>query len=118
MSDGEENASKTNLDATISTLLKTEATVYAVNDGDDTDSKTGKEGETTLKQLASATGGAYSRAAFSGDVGSAFGKIRKELRSQYAIAFKPSDHSLHGFHYLEVLAGKLHVHCRSGYYAH
>lgn len=117
LSDGEENASKMNLNNTISELLKDETTVFAVNDGDDTDSAAGQAGETTLKSLATASGGAYSRASFSGDVGSAFGKIRKELRSQYAIAFKPSDYSHHGFHYLEVLAGKLHVHVRSGYYA-
>lgn len=117
LSDGEENASRANLESTVSALLKAETTVYAINDGDDIDSSVGEQGETTLKSLASASGGAYSRAAFSGDVGSAFGKIRKELRSQYAIAFKPSDHSQRGFHYVQVLAGKLHVHCRSGYYA-
>lgn len=118
LTDGEENASKTTLDATLGTLLKTGAAVYSVNDGDDLDSNVGQQGETTLKLLALSTGGAYHRAAFDGDVGTAFGKIRKELRSQYAIAYRLSDRSVPGFHYLEVLAGKLYVHCRSGYYAH
>jgi Ca-activated chloride channel homolog len=117
LSDGEENASKTNLDQTLTLLLKAGAAVYSVNDGDDQASDVAMQGESLLKRLAVSTGGTYLHAAFDGDVGTAFGRIRNELRSQYAIAYKPSDRSAQGFQYLNVLAGKLYVHCRTGYYA-
>jgi hypothetical protein len=54
-----------------------------------------------------------------GDVGHALGKIRRELRSQYALGYRPSNLSQAGlFHHLQVLAPPaLRVHCRIGYYA-
>src|SRR5579862_87636 len=89
ISDGEENASKSSLDATITSVLKAETVVYAVNMGEDRTTQIGKEGEATLEQLADVTGGAYLHAGESGDVGWVFAKIRKELRSQYALAYRP-----------------------------
>lgn len=116
VSDGEENQSKDTLDETVAAVMKAEAVVYSVNDGDDVDTDPGKQGETVLKTLAESTGGRYFHASEDGDIGSAFSKIRKELRSQYALAYKPSDLTVPGFHALKVIVGNLKVRCRRGYY--
>ncbi len=117
ISDGEENASKMNLDATLASVLRAETVVYAVNVGEDRSSELARQGEATLKQLSDATGGAYLHADVTGDVGSAFSKIRKELRSQYAVAYRPSNLAEQLFHQLNVIAVNLRVRCRRGYYA-
>jgi VWFA-related protein len=119
ISDGEENKSTATLQDTVATILKSEATVYSVNVQDipPLDTVT-RQGTALLKQLADATGGAYLRAGENGDVGRAFGRIRRELRSQYAIAYKPSNLADKLFHQLRVAATarNLRVRCRTGYY--
>jgi hypothetical protein len=50
-----------------------------------------KQGESILKRLADETGGNYLQAGVNGDLSGAFGKIRRELRSQYALFYRPSD---------------------------
>jgi Ca-activated chloride channel family protein len=117
ISDGEENRSHATLDDTIAEVLSDEATIYTVNVlGRPTDSD-GIHGAEIMKKLADATGGTYLRANEDGGVGSAFGKIRRELRSQYALAYKPSNLTEHFFHRLRVIAARnLRVRCRTGYY--
>jgi len=117
VTDGEENASKTTLDETIIQILRAETTVYAVNVVEYPVDNEGKNGVEILKALSDATGGAYLRAAQNGDVGHAFSKIQRELRSQYAIAYKPSNLTEQLFHRLRVIASRnLRVRCRTGYY--
>jgi len=120
ISDGEENASQTTLEATIADVLKSETTVYPVNVVSHYSESTenGKLGTAVLKQLSDATGGTYLRADADGDVGAAFRRIRRELRSQYAVAYKPSNLAGQFFHSLKVIATRnLRVRCRTGYYA-
>ena len=56
------------------------------------------------------------------DVGKAFGRIEDELRSRYAIAYRPADFKPDG-HYRKIkiiarkLGKKLKVHARRGYFA-
>jgi Ca-activated chloride channel homolog len=117
VTDGEENASKTTLDETIVQVLRAEATVYAVNVVDYPMDNEGKNGVKILKAMSDATGGTYLRSAQNGDVGRAFGRIQRELRSQYAIAYKPSNLTEQLFHRLRVIASRnLRVRCRTGYY--
>jgi Ca-activated chloride channel homolog len=118
ITDGEENNSAYTLDSSIAHALKAECAVYAVNVspaiGYDSDAR---NGERVLRQLTDATGGSYFRSDPDGDVSRAFGKIRRELRSQYALAYKPSNITDAAFHHIEVLARRrLHVRCRSGYF--
>jgi len=52
-----------------------------------------------------------------GNVSGAFAEIRRGLRTQYAIANKPSNIADAAFHRMEIVARqRLHVRCRSGYY--
>ena len=119
ISDGEENSSKTTMESTIGEVLKSETTIYPVNMishyAEATDY--GKQGRAVLQQLSDATGGTYLRASADGDVGAAFTKIKRELRSQYAVAYKPSNLAEQFFHRLKVIAvHNLRVRCRVGYY--
>lgn len=117
ITDGEENASKTTLDETVAQVLRSETTVYAVNVVDYPADSEAKNGISILKTLSDATGGAYLRSSQNGDLGHAFGRIQRELRSQYAIAYRPSNLTDQLFHRLKVIASRnLRVRCRTGYY--
>jgi Ca-activated chloride channel family protein len=123
VSDGEENKSRTTIDTTISDALKAEAAIYSVNVGYENVSKDAKlsedakQGAAILKHLAEATGGVYLGYPKNDTIAGAFDKIRRELRSQYALAYKLSNPHVRTFHRLQVLvANRWRVHCRSGYY--
>ena len=117
VTDGEENKSRTTIGSTISDALKAEAAIYSVNVSEEKISDEAKHGATVLKTLAEATGGAYFDYHQNDDIAGAFGKIRRELRSQYALAYKLSNPGVRTFHHLQVLvASRMKVHCRSGYY--
>src|SRR6185437_6196152 len=117
LTDGEENSSKTSMADAITNALKANASIYAVNVSAELDDPEQKQGREVLVRLTDATGGAYLED--TGDNGNnAFRKIERELRTQYAIAYKPSNLEEAVFHRIRVLApGKLRVRCRSGYYA-
>lgn len=118
VTDGEENNSAHTLDASIAHALKAECAIYAVNVSSAIDyDEDAKKGEEVLKRLTEATGGSYFRSGEDGDLGWAFGKIRRELRSQYVLAYKPSNLAASAFHRIQVITQrKFHVRCRSGYY--
>jgi VWFA-related protein len=113
VSDGEDNKSRTTIDGTISDAWNAEAAIYSVNVGNKNVSVEAKRGAAILTHLAEATGGAYLDYPIAG----AFDKIRQELRSQYALAYKLANPGVRTFHRLQVLAAnRWRVHCRSGYY--
>jgi Ca-activated chloride channel homolog len=117
ISDGQDNVSKNSIDATISDVLMAEASVYAVNVDEDFPIDLVKEGTANLKRLADATGGAYLHADDDGTVGRAFARIKRELRSQYALAYRPSNLTDQAFHQLRItVSDNLRVRCRTGYY--
>lgn len=116
VSDGEENKSRTTMDATISEALNAEAAIYSVNVSAESISEDAKRGAAILKRLAEATGGAYLEPE-NNTIAVAFDKIWRELRSQYALAYKLSNPGVRTFHSLQVLvANRRRVRCRSGYY--
>jgi Ca-activated chloride channel family protein len=116
VTDGEENDSKTNFQEAVADALRAEVAIYSVNINDEHISTESKQGQQILIGLSGATGGRYLQAQ-NGNVGRAFEKIQRELRSQYAIAYRPSNLAERVFHDLQVLAPQnLYVHCRTGYY--
>ena len=116
VSDGEDNRSRATIGTTISDTLKANAAIYSVNVNQESVSDEAKHGAGVLKQLAEATGGAYLSDP-EHNVASSFGKIRRELRSQYAMAYKLSNPGVRTFHHIQVLvAHRMRVHCRSGYF--
>ena len=117
LSDGEDNQSHVSREEAIEMAERAEAIVYTISTNI---SGTKGKGDKVLERIAEATGG---RAFFPfqmRDVSDAFLSIQEELRSQYAVAYKPADFVPDG-HYrtIEILAQDkgLKVRTRKGYYA-
>lgn len=120
ISDGEDNRSHAQLQEAIESVLRSNSVVYVVStNSSEYAVGVGQQGDSSMRELAEATGGRLLRADSDGDVGNAFSKIERELRSQYAIGYKPSSDGPDGlFHRLIVLGPKkLRIFHRRGYFA-
>lgn len=118
LTDGEDNQSHVTREEAIEMAQRAEVIVYTISTNI-TGAKT--HGDKVLERIADATGG---RAFFPfkvEDVADAFTQIQEELRSQYALSYRPSDFKRDGaYHSIEIVAEKhkdLHVRARRGYYA-
>lgn len=118
LSDGEDNQSHVTREEAIEMAQRAEAIVYTISTNI---SGTKGEGDKVLERIADATGG---RAFFPfqiRDVADAFAEIQDELRSQYALSYRPADFKSDG-HYrtIEIVANdrkNFRVRARPGYYA-
>jgi len=118
LSDGDDNLSHVTREEAIEMAQRAEAIVYTISTNV---SGTKGTGDKVLERIADATGG---RAFFPfqiRDVVNAFGEIQDELRSQYAISYKPADFKADG-HYrtIEIVANdrkNFRVRARRGYFA-
>jgi len=118
VSDGEDNQSRVSRDEAVEMAQRANVIVYSISTNT---SGMILHGDKVLEYIAESTGG---RAFFPfkiEDVANAFSEIQEELRSQYALAYKPPDFRADG-HYrsIEIEAQnnkKLHVRTRKGYYA-
>ncbi|MGA2100967.1 MAG: VWA domain-containing protein [Candidatus Sulfotelmatobacter sp.] len=118
LSDGDDNQSHVTREEAIEMAQRAEAIVYTISTNV---SGTKGAGDKVLERIADATGG---RAFFPfqiRDVANAFAEIQDELRSQYAISYRPADLKLDG-HYrtIEIVANdrkNLRVRSRRGWYA-
>jgi VWFA-related protein len=118
LSDGEDNQSHVSREEAIEMAQRAEVIVYTISTNI-TGSRA--KGDKILERIAEATGG---RAFFPfqiRDVADAFAEIQDELRSQYALSYKPADFRQDG-HYrtIEIIAQdkkNLKVRARRGYYA-
>jgi VWFA-related protein len=118
LSDGDDNMSHVTREEAIEMAQRAEVIVYTISTNV-TGSR--RPGDKVLERIADATGG---RAFFPfqiTDVANAFVEIQDELRSQYALSYKPADFRSDGrFHTIEILAQNhkgLRVRSRRGYYA-
>jgi Ca-activated chloride channel family protein len=117
VSDGEDNQSEVTRAQAIEMAQRSEVLIYAISTDD---SGLILRGDKVLEDLASATGG---RAFFPfkmKDITRSFAAIEDELRSQYAVSYKPSDFDADGrYRSIEITALKkdLQVRARRGYYA-
>jgi len=117
LSDGEDNQSRVTRDDAIEEAQRAEVIVYTISTNV---SGTKSRGDKILEAIASATGG---RAFFPfkiEEVSDAFSQIQEELRSQYAISYKPADFSADGKYRsidIEALNKKYKVRSRKGYFA-
>jgi Ca-activated chloride channel homolog len=118
LSDGEDNQSHVTREEAIDMAQRADAIVYTISTN--ISGMKGK-GDKVLERIADATGG---RAFFPfqlRDVSNAFAEIQDELRSQYAVSYKPADFKADG-HYrtIEIVAldkKNFHVRSRRGYFA-
>ena len=117
LSDGEDNQSRVSREEAIEMAQKAEVIIYAISTNT---SGLKLRGDKVLEYFAEQTGG---RAFFPfkiQDVSDAFSQIQDELRSQYAVSYKPADFQFNGkYHKIEILADnkKYKVRARKGYYA-
>jgi len=118
LSDGEDNQSHVTREEAIEMAQRAEAIIYTISTNV---SGTKGAGDKVLERMADATGG---RAFFPfqiRDVTNAFAEIQDELRSQYAVSYKPADFKSDGhFRTIEIVANdrkNFRVRARRGYYA-
>ncbi len=117
LSDGEDNQSHVTREEAIEMAQRAEAIVYTISTNISGMKGTGDK---TLERIADATGGRSFFPFQMRDVADAFLSIQEELRSQYAVAYKPANFIADGsYRTIEIQApGKgLKVRTRKGYYA-
>jgi Ca-activated chloride channel family protein len=118
LSDGDDNMSHVTREESIEMAQRAEVIIYTIS----TNISGGtRSGDKVLERIADATVG---RAFFPfqlNDVANAFVEIQDELRSQYALSYKPAEFRADGrYHTIEILAQNhkgLRVRSRRGYYA-
>jgi Ca-activated chloride channel family protein len=118
VSDGDDTHSHVTREEAIEMAERADVIVYTISTNV---SGTKGTGDKVLERIADATGG---RAFFPfqmRDVANAFGEIQLELRSQYALSYRPADFKADGrFRTIEIVANdhkNLRVKARRGYYA-
>ncbi|HZR31780.1 MAG TPA: VWA domain-containing protein [Terriglobales bacterium] len=118
LSDGEDNQSRVTREEAIEMAQRAEVIIYAISTNV---SGVKQRGDRVLERITEATGG---RAFFPfrvQELSNAFTEIQDELRSQYALAYRPLDFQRDGrYHSIDILAQKhkdLHVRARRGYFA-
>src|SRR5512146_1797113 len=104
ISDGEDNQSRVTRAQAIEAAKRAEVTIYTISTND---SNVKTRGDKWLEQLGDATGG---RAFFPNkveDVAHAFSLIEAELRSQYALSYKPANFEADGrYRTIRIVANK------------
>jgi len=118
LSDGDDNQSHVTREEAIEMAQRAEAIVYTISTNV---SGTKGPGDKVLERIADATGGRPFFPFQIRDVANAFAEIQDELRSQYAVAYKPADLKADG-HYrtIEIVANdrkNFKVRARRGWYA-
>jgi len=118
LSDGDDNQSHVTREEAIEMAQRAEAVVYTISTNV---SGTAQAGDKVLDRIADATGGKPFHPFQIRDVANAFAEIQDELRSQYAISYKPADFKTDG-HYrsIDIEANdrkNFRVRSRRGWYA-
>lgn len=118
LSDGDDNQSHVSREEAIEMAQRAEVIVYTISTNI---SGTRGRADKVLERIADATGGRSFFPFQLNDVANAFTEIQDELRSQYALSYKPADFRADGrFRTIEILAQNkkgLKVRSRHGYYA-
>ena len=118
LSDGEDNQSRVTREEAVEMAQRAEVIIYAISTN-----ITGikSKGDKILERFAEATGGRLFTPFKLQNVADAFTEIQDELRSQYAIAYKPADFASDGRYRSIVIEApdrkNLRVRARRGYYA-
>jgi VWFA-related protein len=117
LSDGDDNQSRVTRQEAIEMAQRAEVIVYAISTNI---SGVVSRGDKYLEEISEATGGRTFFPMKLQDIADQFGKIQEELRSQYAVAYKPTDFQADGkYRSIDIAAAnkKYKVRARKGYYA-
>jgi VWFA-related protein len=118
ISDGEDNQSRVTASEVIEAARRAEVTIYAISS---TNSNIVSRGDRMMEKFAEETGGRVFFPSKIEDVVRAFDNIQEELRSQYALSYKPADFDADG-HYRQIdiqarTDKNLVIRARKGYFA-
>jgi VWFA-related protein len=119
ITDGEDNSSRVTREEAIEMALRANVIVYTISTNFPGYTESGKY-DKILQRIADATGGRWFEPFEVTDVANAFAQIQADLRSQYALAYRPADFKHDGrYRTIEIVAEHkgLKVHSRHGYYA-
>ncbi len=118
LTDGEDNQSHVTREEAIEMAQRAEVSVYTISTNL---TGSGSHGDKILERIAEATGGRSYVPFQITEVANAFSAIQEELRSQYAIAYKPAGFNADGrYRSIEIAAVTqkgLRIRSRHGYYA-
>jgi Ca-activated chloride channel family protein len=117
VSDGDDNQSHAYMDEAIKECQRAETIIYAISTNV---SPSRDRGDDTLQKMADATGGRAFFPTRIEDMPNSFAEIQEELRSQYALVYKPADFKTDGAFrtiYLFCLDRRYQVRARKGYFA-
>ncbi len=122
LSDGDNNAGHASLEGAIDAAQRAEVTVYAISTNWNSERDIAYLGNKNLQRLAEQTGGRVLMPPSPKAVSKAFTKIGEELRSRYAISYKPADFVTDGrYRKIKIQAHqageKVQIRARKGYYA-
>jgi Ca-activated chloride channel family protein len=126
LTDGQNNAGVISLDDAIAAAQEAGITIYAISTNYRPETIAERDmadsGNANLHKLSEQTGGRVLLPASPKDVEKAFAKIGEELRSRYAISYKPADFKPDGrYRKIKIEARKtgekLEIRARKGYYA-
>jgi Ca-activated chloride channel homolog len=121
ITDGDDNSSRVSLTETLEAAQRNEVTIYAISTNATAyfGSKEQERGDKTLKKFADETGGKPFFPLKIQDLASSFLDIHDELRSQYQIAYLPSNARMDGSFRkirVDVADKRFKARARSGYY--
>jgi len=124
LSDGQNNAGEVTLQRAIDAAEEAEVSIYAISTNYTSFSPdwASVSGNSNLRKLAEQSGGRVLFPADPKDVAKAFAKIGEELRSRYAVSYKPAEFTPDG-HYRTIRiearkdGDKVEIRARKGYYA-
>ena len=117
LSDGEDNQSRVSREEAVEMAQRAEVIIYAISTNT---SGLKLRGDKILEHFADETGGKAFFPFKIQDVADAFSQIQDELRSQYAVSYKPADFTADGkYRKIDIMADnkKYKVRARKGYYA-
>src|SRR5213594_2006628 len=122
ISDGDDNSSRTSLTETLEVAQKNFVTIYGIstNSAAYFGSKEQDRGDKTLKRFSEETGGKPFFPFKVQDLAVSFQDISEELRSQYTIAYRPSNNKADGTFRkirIDVADKRYKTRSRNGYYA-
>jgi Ca-activated chloride channel family protein len=93
ITDGEDTSSRTKMNAAIERAVKADAVIYSIGYGD---LYLGGINEGVLRKVSESTGGRAFFPRDESDLRSAFAQIQQELRSQYLVAYAPTNKNRDG----------------------
>jgi len=117
LTDGHDNQSRVHMDEAIKMCQRAETSVYTISTNV---SPTKDSGDDILKKIAEATGGTWFVPLHEEDVAHAFYQISEELRSQYALEYRPAEFKTNGEFrkiWLQTTNPRYIVRARKGYFA-